>query len=399
MSELIQKADNHTMRWKLLAGASTLVLVSYVSAGHSAKADESDRPTVWIELGGQLSRLQDRQEAFAPPFVALTPPSFTPPQNAEQPPRYGFEEGGKILLQPDNSDWKFSASIRYGRASSAKHVHHQSYPDAYNARFEAYGIYSGVFTYHVTGHNPVNPIAARFTEAVARESESHTILDFQAGKDLGLGLFGRGSASSVNVGVRFAQFTSRSRATLGEDPDWRFKTHLATFTIHSYYYTRHISQQKVYQPYHSFVGAFEAERSFSGLGPSIAWNSSLPIAGNSQAAELLFDWGINAAILFGRQKAKTHHETTARFHSTYAHGYLATQYQHPATPDHSRSRNIVVPNVGGFAGLSFNYANAKVSFGYRADFFFGALDGGIDTRKAYDRDFYGPFATISIGFP
>jgi len=57
----------------------------------------------------------------------------------------------------------------------------------------------------------------------------------------------------------------------------------------------------------------------------------------------------------------------------------------------------VVPNLGGFAGLSFKYPNAKVSVGYRADFFFGAMDGGIDAHKSYDRDFYGPFATVSIG--
>ncbi|HVP85004.1 MAG TPA: hypothetical protein VMS78_09800 [Rhizomicrobium sp.] len=40
---------------------------------------------------------------------------------------------------------------------------------------------------------------------------------------------------------------------------------------------------------------------------------------------------------------------------------------------------------------------AKVSLGYRADFFFGAMDGGIDTRESYNRNFYGPYASISIG--
>ncbi len=41
----------------------------------------------------------------------------------------------------------------------------------------------------------------------------------------------------------------------------------------------------------------------------------------------------------------------------------------------------------------------KVRMGYRADFFFGAIDGGIDTRKSETLGFYGPFATISIGLP
>jgi hypothetical protein len=58
---------------------------------------------------------------------------------------------------------------------------------------------------------------------------------------------------------------------------------------------------------------------------------------------------------------------------------------------------VIVPNIGGFAGLSVRFPNAKVSLGYRADAFFGAMDGSIDVRKTYDRDFYGPFATISIG--
>ncbi len=67
-----------------------------------------------------------------------------------------------------------------------------------------------------------------------------------------------------------------------------------------------------------------------------------------------------------------------------------------ATP-HDRSRTVIVPNVGGFLGVSFRYPNAKVSLGYRADFFFGAMDTGIDARHTVDRNFYGPFATISIG--
>jgi len=70
-------------------------------------------------------------------------------------------------------------------------------------------------------------------------------------------------------------------------------------------------------------------------------------------------------------------------------------YQHSA--DHDRSRSVVVPNVGGFAGLSFRYSNAKVSFGYRADFFFGAMDGGLDMARKENQGFYGPFASISIG--
>jgi hypothetical protein len=72
-------------------------------------------------------------------------------------------------------------------------------------------------------------------------------------------------------------------------------------------------------------------------------------------------------------------------------------YHGPATPDHTRVRSVIVPNVGGFAGLSFRVQNFKVSAGYRADLFFNAMDGGIDAHKSENVGFYGPFAMISIG--
>jgi hypothetical protein len=94
------------------------------------------------------------------------------------------------------------------------------------------------------------------------------------------------------------------------------------------------------------------------------------------------------------------HETGAYDHYTFQqlpHGTVrvVTRYHHHATS--TRGHSVVVPNVGGFAGVSFNFPNAKASFGYRADFFFGALDGGLDIRQARDVSFHGLFANISIG--
>jgi hypothetical protein len=397
MSELINKNDNRaTIRWKLLTGVSALALIAYVSP---AIAEDASQPQVWIELGGQLNRLQDSQEIYAPPFVALTPAPFSPPQNAEKPPRYGIDENVALTFQPEGSNWDFSASIRYGRASSSKHVRHQSYPTqpftAYSKfyRLNPYGVH------HHTNFFKHYPKAARFTDAAAKESENHVILDFQAGKDVGLGLFGQDASSTLNVGVRIAQFRSKSRSTLKEDPDWQFKTQITHVFSSYYFYGPHIfrqTNQDVLQPYHSFAGAFRADRSFSGVGPSISWSSSVPFAGNPQNGALSVDWGVNAALLFGRQKTKIHHQTTARYTTGSGFPPPPITYQH-APPDHARSRRVTVPNVGGFAGISFNYADAKVSLGYRADFFFGAIDGGIDTRKNENRAFNGPYASVSIG--
>jgi hypothetical protein len=79
-----------------------------------------------------------------------------------------------------------------------------------------------------------------------------------------------------------------------------------------------------------------------------------------------------------------------------SYGPLLTQLYNAPQPQ-TRSRSVIVPNIGGFAGVSFRYSAAKVSFGYRADFFFNAIDGGVDTRKNEDRGFFGPFVTISVG--
>jgi hypothetical protein len=62
-----------------------------------------------------------------------------------------------------------------------------------------------------------------------------------------------------------------------------------------------------------------------------------------------------------------------------------------------RARTVIVPNAGGFAGFSLTVPNARFNIGYRADFFFGAMDGGIDARKSENIASYGPFASISIG--
>jgi hypothetical protein len=74
-----------------------------------------------------------------------------------------------------------------------------------------------------------------------------------------------------------------------------------------------------------------------------------------------------------------------------------TTARFPATPVHTRSRNVVVPNIGGSVGLSWRVEDFKVNLGYRADFFFNAMDGGIDATKNEDRAFFGPYASVSIG--
>jgi len=382
MSELMNAAPSgREFRWSLLATVSVLALWAAGDMGSDALAYSSeDRPTVWIELGAQFERVDAGEEQFAPPFILATPrpsPETVSPLDVGHAPRHSIGGEGKISFEPVDSDLVFSIGVRYGRSNSQKHLRQQSYPTQPTG-----------FTC-TTGCIPKYQRALQFMDTTAKHSESHFVLDFQAGKDLGIGLFSGRTSSIISLGVRVAQFGSKSNVAFKSDPDAKVEIKYSGG-----------NKFRVGATYHSNQGTSAASRSFRGIGPSISLSASTPIAGSREDGQIAIDWGANAAVLFGRQKAKVHHQATAQYHQGKYYissqpNYRTTQYRH--STDHVRSRSVVVPNVGGFAGLTFGYSAAKVSFGYRADFFFGAMDGGLDTRKAENRSFYGPFATIGVG--
>lgn len=378
MSEIVQQNVRHVdIRRKFLAGTSALALVAYVSSSETAIADSDSQPQVWIELGGQLSRLQSEQEPYAPPLVNGRPEIFSPSQRFEGLPLYSFDQSGKISIEPRGTDLVLSASVQYGRSAKTKHIHQQTHPSPF------------IVTKYGTPVPDISVplLAARFADTLARTAESHMVLDFQAGKDVGLGVFGSHGSSVLSLGVRFAQFQSNSNITLKSDPDWAF-------------HTKYIRGLKIArQPYHSNIAHMSASRSFNGVGPSLSWNASAQLMeSDSRESEVTLDWGLNVAAIFGRQKAKIGHQETGRFHSSFmfTKGARTTVY-HPTPVASDRAKSIVVPNIGGFGGVSWRIENFKASFGYRGDFFFSAMDGGIDQRNSENVGFHGPFATVSIG--
>jgi hypothetical protein len=387
MSELINARSNgRDFRWQLLTTVSALTLLAAVYGSNETQAAEqdADHPTVWIELGGQFEQVSTDQEAFVPPFSTIQPVSGPnrqgvvqiAPGSVQKPLGYSYGADGNISFQPEGTDWVFSADVRYGRSNGSTHVHRSTKPVPTKLVF-----YPGGNVHYFSHHYP------EFADAASKRSESHIIVDFQVGNDVGLGMFGKDSRSTFGFGVRFAQFHSALQAILGLGPDNGGYAYLGPFKLPT-------------QDTHTFLGEIRSTRSFHGLGPSVSWNGSAPFAGSADRAEFTIDWGANAAVLFGRQRASIHHQTTGRTHPSRAGGtnpyqLTHTLYQH--SMDHARSRAVTVPNVGGFAGLSLKFLNAKVSFGYRADFFFGAIDGGIDMAKKEDRGFYGPFASVSVG--
>jgi iron complex outermembrane receptor protein len=391
MSELMNTQNTERgFRWHLLTSVSALALLASVTMRDAKAADDdADRPTVWIELGGEMDHITGQGNAYSPAFLtnyfssSILQQRLTPVE-AQNPPPFSFGGEGKITFQPENSDWVFSAAVRYGRSNNTRHVNHQTTKVHYNKYKSGVPIASQIANGNVFTQE-------KFVDSHISHGESHAVLDFMAGKDVGLGMFGHNGSSVLSLGVRFAQFSNRSSDDIRARPDLRFKYEPSAAA------PSRVNFGAYFHTYHAYENA---SRSFHGIGPSIAWNGSAAVVGNSQHGEITFDWGANAAFLFGRQKASARHFETGRYWTRSAQAAASlTQlvvYQNPSR-GHDTNRSITVPTVGGFAGMSFEFSSAKVSLGYRADLFFNAMDVGIDARKSATLGFYGPFASVSIG--
>ena len=378
MSELINTRNRETsIRRQLFATVSALALLASVCAICEAQAadNDEDHPVIWIELGGQFERGSDASELFTPPFFSkASVADLTVLTDSQRSPPYNTGFDGKISFEPEDSNWVFAGAIRFGRSGTIKHLHHQT---------------AGLPSAYITLGGQYDRLPrAIYADTHSGYSESHAILDFQAGKDIGLGMFGVRGDSVISGGVRFAQFVADSHATLHAQPIYVLGPpqvlNPGQLTIRSGFHA-------------SYSGNVRSSRSTEAVGPSVSWDGSLAVAGNDSGMTLNVDWGVNGAVLFGRQRARVRHQTSGH----YIKGILSgVKYQRSyANPpvDKTRSRTVTIPNAGGFAGISFRYAIAKLSLGYRGDFFFGAMDGGIDMHESKTLGFYGPFATVSVG--
>jgi iron complex outermembrane receptor protein len=373
---------------------------------------DNGKPPLWIEFGGQFAVLDNSQQKLALPFT----PDYSggqSPLQADKLPHFGFDEDATISYQPAESDWVFSGGIQFGRSNSFVHQHLQT-----NNKLIPQNWSLPTFGVHET--QPLYPSEhVKFADTQTNQSESHAIIDFLIGKDVGLGMFGLPGSSVVSGGVRVAQFISKQNINLHAEPDVQYPTAPITSFAQKYQLDGHAGIR-----FHDYAQTESRKESFHGLGPKLDWKASTPVAGDEQEGMLNFDWGASAAILFGRQKMAEHHQTVVKSYYldkerasdngkglgiqaiNFTNPALNCQSNHTLCPPtnqhtnpaaHARSRMVAVPNIGAFAGISWRYRNAKVSFGYRADEFFGAMDGGVDERKTYNQGFFGPFANISIG--
>jgi hypothetical protein len=349
MSELTNTHYRKLVHCRLLATVSAAALLRLVSAG-DAQAADTGKPALWLDLGGQLDQLSDEQSRWVPDyFTRHAGPLGGTFRGVQKVPRYGFDADAGLTIRPDGEGWVLAASVRLGRAQQSRDASKQAHILPYPVYVQYPSAYS----------------------VVSHETESHLFVDFSVGKDVGLGI--AGGESTLSAGVRIANMRSRSDVQINSN-----------FPI-------------------SYHGSATNEpdshilRKFRGAGPVVAWKASAPIAGNLDAGELGIDWGLNGGLIFGRQ---TMSQTVDAY---YRYG-KRVHYAHPSVhrTAHStrwRQKRAAVPEAGAYAAIYYRFPSAKLSLGYRGDWYFNALDGGVASTRQVDRGFFGPFAKISIGIP
>jgi hypothetical protein len=239
-------------------------------------------------------------------------------------PDDGWGIGGEIGFRPAEGPWSYVGRVRYGESDKAKD---------HSAFYSNYAVGS----------------------AEADHREDHVIADLEIGRDVGLGAESGGLNVRVFGGVRYAYLKGKGSITSNYTP---------------------VSVG------HNPSGAAEIKRTFSGLGPRIGFDATMPLSD-----QFSFDVGAAGAMLFGDQKFK-------------ASGSYTDTDGNSFEIDQKRSRSIAVPNLEASAALSWLITDsAKFSLGYRVDSYFDVYDDGdvFGGRDEGDRIMHGPFIRLTIG--
>ena len=359
---------------------------------------DGGKPTIWLQAGGNFSLLAAAQDPYRPdetdwidinggnPLFWPNKQNFITPENGQKWPTAGFDWEGAITFRPGGSDWKLKMGVRYGR-SSRDNTRHKSQPKQTPQYF------SGVACSYIAAFLPSKAFYCSFaphgsfTDVLGGSSEQHMMLDFTLGKDVGIGLSGTEGTGTLAAGVRFAQFNSNNSFDINVMP----------------YY--HVAPKYGHLFHDLYDGKTVEHRSFRGMGPEITWDSSNIVWGDVTNGAVNVDWGVNLAMLFGEQKVSIersniyhcHSNSTSNVPTPCPESNTTDTFTTKADYTIERSRRATVPNIGAHIGLSYNYRNAKLSFGYKADAFFNAIDGGQEQPHEFDRIFYGPYMNVSIG--
>jgi len=371
-----------------------------------ANPDHTGPFPLTVELGGQIQQHDAPYETLRADWVDNLPASIAPENVQNRDFDTGDGRSLRLTWKPTASPWSVAGGVRYGRtnndttrtnASSVEEVEACFHPlDSKYAflcepPFEFYGYYFRLVNYVET---------ISWSDAEARSREEHQIVDFAVGHDFGLG---SGLKSMVSAGLRYAEFQSDTDWAANAQTDWNIPNgwslgHQGPH-YHSSFTRRHVT--------------LTAERAFTGAGPALSWEATLPVWGDDQSGRFNVDWAVTAGALFGERETSITGEDETVLHQ----GNLGERFESSADRrrveivrtlpvvdtdvipiDIRRSEDVTVPLLDLSLGLSYGVGRIKVGAGYRWERYFDVLDVGQDEAKDADRTIDGPYFKLAVGF-
>lgn len=351
---------------------------------------------LYLEVGGQTQRVEGGAQVFAPTFAS----AFAAPLDifaGEQDVDTGWGQTKEIKLgwRPDAGPWMLSVAYRQGDVS-ANNVGAEQW-----ATEPFCPLIGGPFASQCTNPNPpalyagmqemslLNRVATQ-----VKDWEAHRLFDVAISRNLEVdGL----SRSNVELALRQLRLNARSAAHLEGVPDWYLPENVDVFFIAS----RPVTHT-------TYQASFDASRSFSGTGPILTWAASAALFGHEQqSGRVDLDWSLTGGALFGRQNTMIADATESEWYYAWTASQASGFQEPPQTPTTTTSRTIpglkrstsvTVPMFGGSLGLSYRVSALSIMAGYRWERYVDAIDGGVETRKAYDRTIEGPTLKMSLDF-
>lgn len=328
-------------RWRWNVSAAAL-LAAAGGAGEAAAAPEPP----WA--GGEWTFDLQGELGFVKAGGTTVGPAYDP--SVLPLPNQSSDVMGAVTYRPAASPWSFYFDVRYGRTRGANE--------------------------HQVSHYSTKFGQGSSTNVVHHEEE-HGFVDFDVGRDVGLGLFGHG-ATTVGLGVRYAHFDSLDRDN---------------FTSHTKYFSRR--------------GVATLRRKSDSVGPQVMIRQSSLLPGALGQGALWFDWGATGGVLFGRQANTLSGSAVTKssgFFSDVRRGARAARAKADFVTHHaytsSWSGNQTTPDVSAFVQLSFRPAGSPLSVGvgYRVDAFWDVLNGAFPGRRETSELEHGPYLDVSLRF-
>jgi outer membrane receptor protein involved in Fe transport len=335
-----------------------------------------------VELAGQVQRHDAPYASVAPDFVDLFPASIDPTAPQHRDLDWGDGREVRLTYRPGGG-FSLAGGLRYGRSNSSVPMIHQS--EAVTAcAVPALPMLDPFCDPTNAKYNPdLTRSVYNWSDTSAREKEEHVIADLEIGRDVGLGLFGNGR-STFSAGLRYAQFESTTRTAIEGNPDWQFER----------------GWGKYGNSFDRYRADIEANREFTGFGPTLSWDAAQRLFGNDEVGHLDIEWQVTGGVLFGDQ------ETTASGYQASVHVDQVGENVRNVLPPlieaplgiAPRSKDVTVPMADVSLGLAYEVGRFKVGAGYRWERYFDVLDVGYDEHQDADRTIDGPYFKLAVGF-